>query len=126
MSKKVELLSPAGNLEKLKLAYLYGADAVYIGGKDYSLRANAKNFSIEEIKEACDFAHNLNKKVYVTVNIVFHNDDVVGLVNYLKELERCRVDAIIITDFFIIDLIKEKVIDAFKQRGNMNNKYYLK
>ena len=110
MSKRVELLSPAGNLEKLKLAFLYGADAVYIGGKDYSLRANAKNFSIEEIKEACDFAHNLNKKVYVTVNIVFHNDDVVGLVNYLKELERCRVDAIIITDFFIIDLIKENNI----------------
>ena len=86
MNRKVELLSPAGNLEKLKLAFLYGADAVYFGGKNFSLRANAKNFSIEEIKEACDFAHNLNKKVYVTVNIVFRNEDVEGLVNYLKEL----------------------------------------
>ena len=111
MSRKVELLSPAGNLDKLKLAFLYGADAVYIGGKNFSLRANAKNFSIEEIKKACDFAHNLNKKVYVTVNIVFHNDDVIGLVNYLKELEKCKVDAIIITDLFIIDLIKENNID---------------
>ena len=63
-----ELLSPAGDLERLKIALLYGADAVYIGGKDYSLRANAKNFSVDEIKEACDFAHNLKKKVYVTVN----------------------------------------------------------
>ena len=111
MSRKVELLSPAGNLDKLKLAFLYGADAVYIGGKDYSLRANAKNFSVEEIKEACDFAHNLNKKVYVTVNIVFHNEDVEGLVDYLKDLERCKVDAIIITDLFIIDLIKENNIN---------------
>ena len=111
MSRREELLSPAGNLEKLKLAFLYGADAVYIGGKNFSLRANAKNFSIEEIKEACDFAHNLNKKVYVTVNIVFHNEDVEGLVNYLKELEKCKVDAIIISDLFIIDLIKENNIN---------------
>ena len=71
--KKVELLSPAGNMERLKIALLYGADAVYIGGRDYSLRANAKNFSVEEIEEACKFAHSLNKKVYVTVNILFHN-----------------------------------------------------
>ena len=111
MSRKVELLSPAGNLDKLKLAFLYGADAVYIGGKNFSLRANAKNFSIEEIKEACDFAHNLNKKVYVTVNIVFHNDDLLDLVDYLKELEKCKVDAIIITDLFIIDLIKDNNIN---------------
>ena len=61
---KVELLSPAGNLEKLKFAFLYGADACYIGGKDYSLRANAKNFSLEEIKEACDFAHSMNKNFF--------------------------------------------------------------
>ena len=77
--RKIELLAPAGNLEKLKFAYLYGADACYIGGRDYSLRANAKNFSIEEIKEACTYAHNLNKKVYVTVNIVFHSGDTNGI-----------------------------------------------
>ena len=70
-----ELLSPAGDLEKLKAAFFYGADACYIGGKNYSLRANAKNFSLDEIKEAVSYAHSLNKKVYVTVNIVFHNED---------------------------------------------------
>ena len=64
MKNNVELLAPAGDLERLKWALLYGADAVYIGGKDFSLRANATNFSIEEIKVACDFAHKLNKKVY--------------------------------------------------------------
>ena len=67
MRNKIELLSPAGDLERLKIACLYGADAVYIGGKNYSLRANANNFSIEEIKEACDFAHQLNKKVYLNL-----------------------------------------------------------
>lgn len=111
MTKRVELLSPAGSLERLKTAFIYGADAVYIGGKDYSLRANAKNFSLDEIKEACIFAHNLNKKVYVTVNIVFHQCNITNLVNYLKELSKCKVDAIIITDLFIIDLIKENNID---------------
>ena len=75
----IELLSPAGNLEKLKFALLYGADAVYIGGQDYSLRANAKNFSREELKEAVSFAHTLNKKVYVTVNIVLHNEELDNL-----------------------------------------------
>ena len=59
--KKIELLAPAGNLEKLKFAFMYGADACYIGGRDYSLRANAKNFSVEEIKEACEYAHSLDK-----------------------------------------------------------------
>ena len=108
---KIELLAPAGNLEKLKFAYLYGADACYIGGRDYSLRANATNFSISEISEACTYAHNLNKKVYVTVNIVFHNEDTLGLVDYLKELSKAKVDAIIVSDPFIIDIINENDID---------------
>lgn len=108
---KIELLAPAGNLEKLKFAYLYGADACYIGGRDYSLRANAKNFSIEEIREATLYAHNLGKKVYVTVNIVFHNDDVLDITNYLKELEGAKVDAIIISDPFIIDIINKNNIN---------------
>ena len=77
--KKIELLAPAGNLEKVKWAFLYGADAVYFGGRDYSLRANAQNLNIDEIKEACSYAHNLGKKVYATVNIVFHNEDIAGL-----------------------------------------------
>lgn len=109
--KKIELLAPAGNLEKLKFAYLYGADACYIGGRDYSLRANAKNFNIDEIKEACSYAHSLGKKVYVTVNIVFHNKDTRDLVNYLKELARVKVDAIIVSDPFIIDILSQNKIN---------------
>ena len=103
----IELLSPAGDLEKLKIAFLYGADACYIGGEKYSLRANAKNFSIEDIKKATEFAHSLNKKVYVTVNMVFHNEDLEGLLNYLKELDSANIDAVIVSDPVVIDLIKE-------------------
>jgi putative protease len=108
--KKVELLAPAGNLARLKIALLYGADACYIGGKNYSLRANANNFSLDEIKEACLYAHNLDKKIYVTVNIVFHNEDLEGLIDYLKELSKIKVDAIISSDPLIIDLVKENNI----------------
>ncbi len=108
---KIELLAPAGNLERLKIAFAYGADAVYLGGKNYSLRANAINFSNEEIKEACNYAHKLGKKVYVTVNIILHNEDIKGLVEYLKELESYKVDAIISSDPSIIDIIKENNIN---------------
>lgn len=108
---KIELLAPAGSIERLKIALLYGADAVYIGGRDYSLRANAKNFSVEEIKEACDYAHKLGKKVYVTVNIVFHNDDINGLVEYLTKLAECHVDAIIVSDPLVIKIVKENKIN---------------
>ena len=111
MSKRIELLSPAGNLEKLKIAFLYGADACYIGGRDFSLRANAKNFSIEEIAYACNYAHNLGKKVYVTVNIVFHNEDVNNLKEYLIKLEECKVDAIIVSDPLVIDVVKNNNIN---------------
>ena len=107
---KVELLAPASGMEKIKIALLYGADAVYFGGRNYSLRANAKNLSNEEIKEACDFAHKLNKKVYVTVNIIFHDEDAVGLVDYLKDLEKCGVDAIIVSDPLVIDIVKKNKI----------------
>ena len=109
--KKVELLAPAGDIEKLKFAYLYGADAVYIGGKNYSMRANAKNFSNEEIKEASYLAHSLGKKLYVTVNITFHNEDYEGLLAYLKELEKYKVDAIIVSDMAVVDLVKTKKIN---------------
>lgn len=108
---KIELLSPAGSLERLKIALLYGADAVYIGGRNYSLRANAKNFSLDEIREACEYAHKLNKRVYVTVNIVFHNEDVDGLVDYLRELEKCVVDAIIVSDPLVINIVYENNIN---------------
>ena len=110
-SKKIELLAPAGNLERLKIAFHYGADAVYLGGQDYSMRANAKNFSLDDIKEACTIAHNSDKKVYVTVNIVFHNEDFKGLVDYLKALELYGVDAIIVSDMSIIDIVHDNNIN---------------
>ena len=109
--KKVELLAPAGDIEKLKFAYLYGADAVYIGGKNYSMRANAKNFSNEEIKEAACIAHSLGKKLYVTVNITFHNEDYPGLLAYLKELEKAKVDAIIVSDMAVVDLVNQEKLN---------------
>ncbi len=103
----IELLSPAGDIEKLKFAFLYGADAVYIGGKNYSLRANAKNFSESDIKDAVIYAHKLNKKVYVTVNIVLHNEELTGLKEYLLYLDSVNVDGIIVSDITIMKLHKE-------------------
>ncbi len=105
--KKPELLAPAGDIERLKIALLYGADAVYIGGSMYSLRANAINFSIDEIKESVEFAHNLGKKIYVTVNIILHNEEIDLLVDYLKELDSVGVDAIIVSDPTVVSLAKE-------------------
>lgn len=103
----IELLSPAGDIERLKIALRYGADAVYIGGKNFSLRANAINFTNEEIKEAVNYAHSLNKRVYVTVNIVLHDDDISGLEDYLLYLDEIGVDAIIVSDIYIMDLWKK-------------------
>lgn len=124
--KKIELLAPAGDLERLKWALMYGADAVYIGGRDFSLRANATNFSIDEIKEAVTFAHKLNKKVYVTVNIVFHNKDYNGLEKYIKNLEECKVDAVIVSDLGAINIIKNicpnMEIHISTQSSTMNHK----
>ena len=98
---KVELLAPAGNIEKLKIAYLYGADACYVGGKKFSLRARASNFTLDDIKEASDFARSLNKKLYITMNIVPHEDDYEGLVEYLKFLEAAKVTGIIVSSMYI-------------------------
>ena len=102
MKHTVELLAPAGNLEKLKIAILYGANAVYIGGKKFSLRARANNFSLENIKEACEFAKEHNAKIYVTMNIIPHEEDFDGLVEYLKYLESVGVSAIITSSMHII------------------------
>jgi len=95
---KPELLAPAGNPEKLRMALRYGADAVYLGGKDFSLRAFSGNFSLEEIQEAVIFAHNLDKKVYVTINIFPHNEDLIQLPEYIAALRDIGVDAFIIAD----------------------------
>ena len=103
----IELLAPAGDLERLKFAFMYGADAVYIGGQNFSLRANAKNFSIDDIKEGVKYAHSLNKKVFVTVNIVFHEDDLEGLREYLIELDKAEIDAIIVSDIAVMQIYNE-------------------
>lgn len=107
MNKKVELLAPAGSLEKLKWAVVYGADAVYIGGVNYSLRANATNFTLDEIASGVKFAHDNNAKVYVTVNIVFHDEDVKNLEDYLKKLSDLKVDAVIFSDPLVIDIVNK-------------------
>ena len=106
----IELLAPAGDLEKLKFAFHYGADAVYIGGQNFSLRANAKNFSLEDIKAGVEYAHKMQKRVYVTVNIIFHNKDTEGLEEYLWELSRLHVYAVIVSDLFVIELIRKQNI----------------
>ena len=107
--KKPELLAPAGDMEKLKFALLYGADAVYLGGKHFGLRASAGNFTLEEMKEALGFAHSLGKKGYVTVNILAHNNDLEGLEEYLLNLEAIKVDGIIVSDPGIVKIAGEVV-----------------
>lgn len=106
---KPELLAPAGNLEKGKIALLYGADAVYCGGKEFGLRAFADNFTSEEMAEMVEYAHSLKKKVYVTINIFAHNDQVESLPNYLRELERLNVDGLLISDLGVWAVAKEVV-----------------
>lgn len=124
-----EILSPAGDLERLKWALIYGADAVYIGGYNYSLRANANNFSIDDIKEAVTFAHSLNKKVYVTVNILFHNNDLNGLDEYLSTLSNLGVDAFIVSDMSVIKRINELKLKPeihISTQESSTNKYTFK
>jgi putative protease len=105
--EKVELLAPAGDLEKLQAAVLYGADAVYLGGKEYGLRAFAGNFSLEEIAEGVKFAHRHQAKVYVTVNVFLHNQDLAGLGDYLKSLEACAVDGALFSDAGVWQIARE-------------------
>ena len=105
--QKPELLAPAGNMEKLHMALLYGADAVYLGGKMFGLRAFASNFSLAEMDEAVAFAHSLHKKVYVTVNIFAHNEDVNALPDYLRSLQAIGVDALLISDFGVWSVARE-------------------
>jgi len=109
MKNKPELLAPAGNMEKCKIALRYGADAVYLGGKMFGLRAFANNFSIEEIAEAAAYAHGLGKKVYVTVNIFAHNEDLARLPDYLLELQQAGVDALLISDLGVWNVARQTV-----------------
>ena len=105
--QKPELLAPAGNMEKLHMALLYGADAVYLGGKMFGLRAFASNFSLAEMDEAVAFAHSLHKKVYVTVNIFAHNEDINALPDYLRSLQAIGVDALLVSDFGVWSVARE-------------------
>lgn len=121
---KPELLAPAGDLEKLKIAILYGADAVYIGGEEYSLRAKAKNFDIESMREGIKFAHEHGAKVYVTANIYAHNQDFEGMSEYFKKIEEIGADAILISDLGVFSVAKEAVpnmeIHVSTQANNTN------
>lgn len=125
----IELLSPAGNMEKLKTAFKFGADACYLAGKKFGLRAFSGNFDENELKEAVEFAHQLNKKIYVTINIVAHNEDFAGLDEYLKYLQSIQVDGIIVSDIGIMMLAKEvapKLDLHVSTQANVTNKYTAK
>lgn len=122
--RKPELLAPAGNLERLKMAIIYGADAVYIGGQEYGLRAQAENFSIEDMKEGIKFAHEKGKKVYLTLNIIPHNKDIDEMHEYIKETANIGIDALIISDLGVFNLVRELVpnmeIHISTQANNVN------
>lgn len=105
--KKPELLAPAGNLEKLKTAIIYGADAVFVGGKEFSLRSQASNFTIEDIKEAVKFAKEYGAHIHVTCNIILHQDNLEGIKEYLKTLAEIGVTAIIVADPYIMKIAKD-------------------
>ena len=127
--EKPELLIPASSLEVLKTAIIYGADAVYIGGEMYGLRAKAKNFTLEDMKQGVEFAHQYGKKVYVTANITAHNRDLKGVEEYFKELyEVVKPDALIISDPGVFDIAKEVVpemeIHISTQANSVNYRTY--
>lgn len=122
--KKIELLAPAGDFEKLKTALEYGADAVYFGGEMFSLRANAGNFSVDEMKKGVEFAHSLGKKCHLTVNIFAHNEDILLLEAFLKKVSNIGIDAFIVSDPGIVLMIKESIPDAeihLSTQANMTN-----
>lgn len=111
-NKKIELLAPAGDLEKLKIAVLYGADAVYFGGEMFSLRAGAGNLSVDEISEAMDFLHTNGRRGYMTINIYPHNGDIEPLKDYLKKIKGIPIDAFLVSDPGVMTLIRETIPDA--------------
>ena len=104
---KPELLSPAGNFEKMKAAFRYGADAVYIGGKAFGMRSAADNFSVEEIYPACEYAHKRGKKVYLTVNVMPHGDEYPALREFLASLDKSGIDALIVADLGVMAEVKK-------------------
>ncbi len=123
--EKVELLAPAGNMTKLKTAFLFGADACYLGGSQFGLRAKADNFTLEEMKEAVEIANRLNKKIYVTVNILPRDDDMSQMLNYVRKLHGVGVHAVIISDIGFFNLVREEIpeldIHVSTQANNLNS-----
>ncbi|MBR2933939.1 MAG: U32 family peptidase, partial [Clostridia bacterium] len=123
---KIELLAPAGNLDKLNTAFYFGADAVYCGGKAFSLRSYADNFNQEDFIQGVKIAHKMGKKVYVTINIFARNHDFEHLADYLKMLESIGVDGVILSDPGIIDFTKKhepKLEIHISTQANTLNKY---
>lgn len=122
--KKIELLAPAGDKERLYAAVHFGADAVYFAGKKYGLRAFADNFTEDGIKEAVDYCHAHNVKTYITVNVLAHNDDFNDLVDYFKHLEECQVDGVIVNDLGIASYVKKYTNLALhvSTQANITNK----
>ena len=126
---KVELLAPAGGFSKLKTAFYFGADAAYIGGKEFSLRSFADNFTRDELKSAVEFAHSQNKKIYVTTNIVAKNEDLKKLEDYFAFLEDCKADGAIISDIGAFAAAKKKAPKLnlhISTQANVTNKYSVK
>ena len=109
--RNIELLAPAGDMEKLKMAIIYGADAVYLGGEAFGMRKASKNFTLEDIEEGVRFAHERGKKVYVTLNIVPHDKDMEGLEDYALDLEKIGVDAFIVSDPGMFTVIRRTTPD---------------
>ena len=122
--EQFELLAPAGDLEKLKIAIIYGADAVYFGGEMFSLRAGAGNLTTEEMEEGIAFAHERGKRCYLTLNIFAHNEDIEPLTDYLRRIAPLGIDAFIVSDPGIVDLLQEIIPDAeihLSTQANMTN-----
>lgn len=125
MNKKIELLAPAGDLEKLKIAVDYGADAVYCGGERFGLRAGSRNFSKDELNEGLKYAHSRGRKLYLTLNIFAHNEDIEGFISYMDEIKDLPIDAFIISDPGILHWMKENRPDAelhLSTQANTTNK----
>ncbi|NLK63098.1 MAG: U32 family peptidase [Fusobacteria bacterium] len=121
--KKIELLAPAGNMEKLEMVFHYGADAAYIGGKSFNLRALSGNFDDEDLKKAVDYAHVQGKKVYITLNIIPHNSEIDIMADYIKYLSSINVDGVIVADLGVFELVKENSnlnISISTQASNTN------
>lgn len=125
----LELLAPAGNMEKMKVAFRYGADACYMAGKKFGLRAFSGNFDEDELEKATKYAHDLGKKIYITVNIVAHNGDFEGLPEYLEYLQKIGVDAVIVSDIGIMGYVKKHAPNLdihVSTQANITNKYTAK